>query len=76
MPGVNIKDGVPVRKTARSKKSVEEPNPRQMVESWILAGLSKPRILWMLEAIHGFRPGQCKRLYSLVEAECSQPNRR
>jgi hypothetical protein len=73
--GINTKDMVPVKKAANNKKSVDEPNPRQMVKSWILAGLSRERILWMLEALHGFRPGQCRRLYSLVEEECSQTDR-
>ena len=46
-------------------------NPREEVENCILAGLSKDDILRMLEAVHRLQPGQCSRLYSLVERELS-----
>lgn len=58
-----------MKRAARDMQSVPGPNPRQMVESWILAGLSRHRILWILEAFHEFDSGQCRRLYSLVETE-------
>jgi hypothetical protein len=64
-----------MKRTARNKQSVQGSNPRQMVESWLLAGLSRPCILWILEAFHGFDSGQCRRLYSLVETEHCHMNR-
>lgn len=49
--------------------SVAAPNPRREVESWIISGVSKEHIFWMLESIYNFQADQCQRLYSLVESE-------
>lgn len=46
-------------------------NPRQEVENCILAGLSKEDIFRMLASVYKLEPGQCDRLYSLVEGELS-----
>ena len=67
---------MPVKKPARSNEPAEESNPRRLVENWIRDGLSRRRILRMLEAFHGFEPGHSRRLYFLVESECSQLDRR
>jgi hypothetical protein len=60
---------MPVKEAANDTETAAAANPRQEVESCIVAGVSKEQIFRMLETVYDLEPEQCKRLYFLVEAE-------